>query len=243
MHLEQFFVRPEDVAEGFLTLKDDEAWHILKSKRKQIGNDIRAVDGQGNGYHGVIHALYKDRIVVAITHRDWRQNEPEIQLTLALGLIKGDRFDWVVEKGTEIGVSRFIPVLSDFTVAVSARLPRWRNVAIAAMKQSGRSVLPEILAPMPFSDLIALPFDRKLLVHPLPTGENASAWLEKARPRTVLLVVGPEGGFSDSELARAKGEFATLALGQRRLRSETAAVVASTLVLASLNEMDSTISA
>lgn len=238
MHLEQFFVWPEDVAEQFLTLKDDEARHIIKSKRKKVGDSIRAVDGQGNGYIGVIRELGKDRIVVEIGHHDWRRNEPEIELTLALGLIKGDRFDWVVEKGTEIGVCRFIPLLCDHAIVGGARLQRWQHIAIAALKQCGRSVAPELSAPMTFSDLLAMPFDSKILVHPAQTGEDVRAWLKAARPRKVLVVVGPEGGFSESELARGMGAFALLDLGPRRLRSETAAVVAGTVVMECLEQLN-----
>lgn len=236
MHLEQFFVYPEDVAERFLTLREDEARHIIKSKRKKIGDPIRVVDGRGNGYTGVINDLARDHIVVEKCHHDWRQNEPEAELTLALGLIKGDRFDWVIEKGTEIGISRFIPILSDYAIAASARSQRWRHIAIAAMKQCGRSVLPTIDAPMSFSELIALPFDVRILVHPFQPVKNVRTQLQETRPRQVLVAIGPEGGFSESELVRVMGDFVILGLGRRRLRSETAALVACTIVMESLGE-------
>ena len=148
---------------------------------------------------------------------------------LVAALVKHDKMDWIVEKTTELGVVRIAPVVTRFTVARGDHVERWRRVALAAAKQCGRTRIPTVDAPRAFD--VALRDDWP--------GLRLLAWEDEAAvrladvpgtPRAVTMVVGPEGGFEDAEVAagRAAG-FATVTLGRRVLRAETAAVVATAL--------------
>jgi 16S rRNA (uracil1498-N3)-methyltransferase len=139
------------------------------------------------------------------------------------------KFDFLVEKTTELGVREIIPLATERTIPAHAKVERWHNLALAAMKQSGRSFLPVVRPVMPFDEFLALRdrFDRRVIAHEqhLPTSVVGS--VRVSRNSSVLIAVGPEGGFSDEELAAAlENDFLPLYLGERRLRSETAAIIA-----------------
>ncbi|MFQ6116348.1 MAG: RsmE family RNA methyltransferase, partial [bacterium] len=150
-HNDFFYVHPEDVAEGFVTLQKDEFHHLIHVHRKRIGDSFLAVDGVGTVYDCQIEELKRDSLKARILKKRRNVGEPVFQLTLALAILKKARFDWVVEKGTEIGICKFIPVLSSrSTVGEDSGKPnRWQRIALAAMKQCGRSYLPAIESPIP----------------------------------------------------------------------------------------------
>jgi 16S rRNA (uracil1498-N3)-methyltransferase len=157
--------------------------------------------------------------------------ECPLELTLAPALLKGTKMDLVVEKATELGVRRIVPLVSRHAIGASVRLARWRRVALAAAKQSGRTQVPEIEPPAALGALVR---------HPWP-GLRLLAWEgERERPlvalpavaSAVVVAVGPEGGFADEEVAEARAHgFVTLTLAPRVLRAETAAIIATALCL------------
>jgi 16S rRNA (uracil1498-N3)-methyltransferase len=172
-------------------------------------------------------------------------SEPSVRLVLYQALIKGQRFDWVLEKGMELGVAGFVPIVSSRSLvrpaeASSARLERWRRVVVEAAEQSGRCRLPEISPPLPFDEACASAAGVRIL--PWEGEREASlgdllAAQQQAVP-VVSLFIGPEGGFPLEEvrLARRLG-VRTVSLGRRILRAETAAIVAAALVLHELGDL------
>jgi 16S rRNA (uracil1498-N3)-methyltransferase len=170
--------------------------------------------------------------------------EPDVRLVLYQALIKGQRFDWVLEKGTEVGVSSFVPVVSSRSVvrpaeASASRLERWQRIVTEAAEQSGRSRLPQVSPPVTFADALASAPGLRLLPwegeHDITLREALTA---EGPPEAVSLFIGPEGGFptEEVEMARQQG-VRTVSLGPRILRAETAGIVAAALVLHELGEM------
>jgi len=160
-----------------------------------------------------------------------RPSEPQTQLTLYQALIKPAHFEYVLQKGTELGVSRFVPFVAERSVTTGEKLTRWKAIVVEAAEQSGRRTVPEISS--------VLSFDQAL-VEATREGVPFMPWEGCDRPRLgsvhrharhLTLIVGPEGGLSEAEVkaARARG-VVTVSLGQRILRSETAAIVAATLL-------------
>jgi len=155
--------------------------------------------------------------------------ESPLALVLAPALLKGTRMDLVVEKATELGVRRLAPVLTRHAVSRTGHVERWRRIAVAAAKQSGRTRVPDVDAPLPLADVLAAPWPGLRLVPWEGDVEDRVSALPD-RAADVVAVVGPEGGLAEDEMALARAHgFTPLTLGPRRLRAETAAIVIAAL--------------
>ncbi|UCD63359.1 MAG: 16S rRNA (uracil(1498)-N(3))-methyltransferase [Candidatus Zixiibacteriota bacterium] len=224
-----------------------ESHHAAKVLRLRKGEIVILADGLGCAYRGEITRLGRGAPVQVRIHSVIRNfGEPQVRLTLATGLSTGSKFDTVVEKGTELGVSRFVPLITDrSTVKVDdprramAKLSRYEKVALAAMKQSRRSLRPEITSPVTFENYMK-EIDGEsvnLLFHPGASAAFRDAALAPGAKR-VNLIVGAESGFSDDEIASARDRGVTIvSLGRRILRTETAGPVICALVMNSLGEL------
>jgi 16S rRNA (uracil1498-N3)-methyltransferase len=226
-----FFVHPADVNKPHsITLRGEEAHHCIKVLRKAIGSRFYAVDGQGNEYLVELTHAHKDSVECSIIESRLRPTELAFNITLAQALIKKDHFDLAVEKCTELGVSRIIPLETSRSLAEPGKnkIERWQKIILSAMKQSRRSVLPQLTAIVSLKDLVEKSnvYDLKILFHEksnLPVFDFVKTLPH--RPEQILILIGPEGGFTDSEVAMAVDHgFISLSLGQRRLRAETAAI-------------------
>ena len=185
---------------------------------------------------GSFSSLSEDRGEIEIVRSYQVNNESPLKTTLALGLTKGEKMDWVVEKATELGVHTVVPFLSDYTIPklnerkVAQRSERWQKIALSAAKQCGRVRIPEILALSEFCDLLeTVSLDALRLLFWEKEREQRLSDLKEARATIseVFVMIGPEGGFSAHEAALALGQdFKAVRLGPRILRSETAAVAA-----------------
>jgi 16S rRNA (uracil1498-N3)-methyltransferase len=212
--------------------------------RLRVGDHVLLLDNSGREHEVELTALSATAAQGVLIASSEGASEPNVRLVLYQALIKGQRFDWVLEKGTELGVAAFVPVLSSRSLvrpaeASAARLERWRRVVVEAAEQSGRCRLPEISLPLLFEEACAsatglriLPWEgeREVSLDDLLAGEEAVA--------VVSLFIGPEGGFPLEEvrLARRLG-VRTVSLGRRILRAETAAIVAAALVLHELGNL------
>jgi len=155
--------------------------------------------------------------------------ESPLALVLAPALLKGTKMDLVVEKATELGVRRLAPVLTRHAVSRTGHGERWRRIAVAAAKQSGRTRVPDVDDPVPLAELLAAPWPGLRLVPWEGDVEDRVSALPD-RAAGVVAVVGPEGGLAEDEMALARAHgFVPLTLGPRRLRAETAAIVISAL--------------
>jgi len=242
-----FYAPPECRDGDIIVLPPEEARHAARVLRLRRGAIVIAVDGLGNACRAELVSVAA-RKMTARVHSEIRDfGEPSVRLTLAAGLSTGAKFDSVIQRGTELGVGRFVPLVTDKSkVAVDeprrvrGKVTRWRNVATAAMKQCRRSCIPEIATPTAFADFLGQfePDDLGIIFHPAD-GTLSLDKVELARDsRRITLAVGPEAGFTDDEVARAKQSgFVCVGLGRRILRTETAGPVAVALVMARLGEL------
>jgi 16S rRNA (uracil1498-N3)-methyltransferase len=243
-----FYVDPKKVEKDSLRIEGEEAKHICLVLRKEEGDVIEAVDGEGMKYQVQVTAKGKDWVQGKIVSQTRKENEPFTRLTLAQALIKGVRMDFLVEKVTEIGVASIVPVIMDKSLIklekdskVSSRVNRWKRIAISGMKQSLRSKLPEIQNPVSFQELLTKVKDYDLALIACQT--KGSKFLKeilegKRRLKEILLLVGPESGFTQEELDLSfKSGIIPVSLGPRRLRSETAGIVFSSMILHELGDM------
>lgn len=245
-----YFVDPTNVCADdagvavSLQLVGEECRHLKRVLRHQPGDTVWATDGDGHMFRCCVEHAGKEQAVLRVQETLQEYGEPQVQLTLAQAMHKPQRFEFLLEKGTEIGISAFQPMRTDFTqvTLTGGKLARWQRVLKAAVKQCGRSRLPAVGAPVSFRETLqaAPEFGVRLIAHsPPPAG--ATLWADARpvhSPGKILLLVGPEGGFSETELAAAvQAGFSFLTLGPRRLRAETAGLVASALVLAQFGEM------
>ena len=237
--MEYFYTPPANISPPSLTIDGEEFQHLTHVMRKEPGDEIRVVDGHGNVYTVRILNSIKRSAHCTITAHQTMENEPGISVTLAAGILKNSaRFDFLVEKATELGVSSIVPLATARTIPQHAKTDRWHKLAIAAMKQSERCVLPQVRPLTPFSRFVAQASigveyvqPLKIIPHEKESSRRLRDILQGERKDTVLCI-GPEGGFSDQEVDEAiQAGFLPVSLGPRRLRTETAAIVALTTVL------------
>lgn len=236
-----FYVRPQDVHGDQLSLVGQEAKHACSVLRMGRGERLKAVDGMGLEYLADITFISSHVAHARILKTTRRVREPICRLTLVQGVIKRGRMDIVVEKATELGVVSIIPLVTERSVVRPGKdkVDRWRRVALAAMKQSGRSVLPSIEEVMDLPTAIEMSRDSDVAIVAWE-GEQKVSIADVIEPnfRTVMLLVGPEGGFSFQEIELCKAaDMQVVSLGLRRLRSETATIVALSIVLHRLGDL------
>ena len=230
--MDYFYTPPHLVARDLLVIEGDEFTHLTHVMRKNVGDTLRVVDGTGIAYDAVVTSLEKRAARCKIHEKYVRLNEPEIDMTLAVGLLKNAaKFDFLIEKTTELGVSSVIPLLTERTIPRHARVERWEKLALAAMKQSCRCMVPKVCPPMTFTNFVLATHESSLRVifhgkANMPFHALTPDRTQHQQVPAVTICIGPEGGFSDDEveLATTAG-FIPVNLGTRRLRTETAAIV------------------
>lgn len=207
------------------------AQHLLRVLRLREGDACVLFNGDGHDCDARIVAVGKREARVEITARRLIESESPLRITLLQGIARGEKMDWIVQKATELGVARILPVLSERSEVrldgerAERRLAHWREVAVSACEQSGRALLPELVSPHPLAQVAGLRDGPGFVLDPSAEGSarNVAATLQQA----CTLAIGPEGGWSprDLEQLRAAG-FGGLRLGPRVLRTETAGIAA-----------------
>ena len=229
----RFFINKRDVNCGEVVISGAEARHIAEVMRLSPGDAITMFDGEGGEYSGLIKELDhgKKTLTVTIGEEKILSSEDRPFITLAQAIPKKNKMDLVVEKATELGVHRIIPMLTERTIvrpdhrSAVKMTERWRRIAVETSKQCARAFVPEISDVTVFKDIVATGKDYDLCFFACLEGNSVS--IKKALPRPVpgniLVLIGPEGDFSprESEYAENRG-FSLISLGKRVLRSETA---------------------
>jgi len=221
---ERFFVTPPITGER-ATLVGDEARHLAAVMRASVGDEVALFDGSGAEFTGRISTIGKLAVELAIIERREISRELPFQLTLAVALPKGDRQKWLVEKATELGVTRLVPLVTERGVAqpVESAIERLRRSVIEASKQCGRNVLLEIATPATAHEFFGSAPAAAIRIIADPSGGPLGAIAAQSQP--IIASIGPEGGFTDSELAAARtAGWLVMSLGPRILRVETAAI-------------------
>lgn len=224
-----------------VTLETDEARHLREVLRLKPGDEVYVFDGAGKEFQCEIESSRRDTAVLKILDEvEPARPESTLRLTLAVALLKSDKFDLVVQKATELGVVRLVPVmtkLADIKLKDESdgqkRLLRWRRIALEAAKQSGRALVPKIAAPVLFSELInSEEFADYKILFSERGGTSLDSLLEgPGDDSAITALIGSEGGWTDVELEEAKAaSWFVITLGGRTLRAETAAIAVTSLL-------------
>lgn len=229
----QFFVEPEQIGSEQAAITGSDVNHIRNVLRMKPGETVRVSDGRGSCYDGVIEALQTDEIIVRLSGEKIESTELPVETVLFQGLPKSDKMELIIQKNTELGVSAIVPVATSRAVVkldekkADNKVKRWNSIAESAAKQSKRTLIPEVRSVMSFKQALAeaSAFDIKLMPY-----ENAEGMAftrkcigEIKTGAKVAIFIGPEGGFSEEEVAAASAAgFVPITLGRRILRTETA---------------------
>lgn len=236
MQRHRFHALKSQISDSQILLDSDEAHHLARVLRLSIGDKVFVFDGEGCEWECEIASIGKREADLTIVRQLTDEVESPLRLTLAQALVKGDKFDLVVQKATELGVTRIVPLITDHSDVRRAeeraeqKLERWRRISLEALKQCGRRRLVEISDPIHFARFCDLGLHPNMIFSE-KGGWRLSDLAESLQPLDQLcLCVASEGGWSDAELQTAEeNNLIPIHLGQRILRTETAAIAAVTL--------------
>jgi 16S rRNA (uracil1498-N3)-methyltransferase len=232
----RFFAPPSafNFNKRIVTLTSDEARHLREVLRLKTGDEVQVFDGAGREFRAVVSQARREFAELEIGDEiESPKSESPLQLTLAVALLKGEKFDLVVQKGTELGVNRFIPLVTRYADIrlrdesdAAKRVTRWQRIALEAAKQCGRAVVPEISTPVSFESVISEA--SPCFMFSERGGQALNTDLET---QDLTAIVGSEGGWSDEELDQARAaNVPIVTLGGRVLRAETAAIATAVLL-------------
>jgi 16S rRNA (uracil1498-N3)-methyltransferase len=214
------------------------AYHVSRVLRMREGAPLGVFDGAGSEFRAEIVRVAGDVVTVRVGEQAAGTAESPLRITLVQGVSRGERMDWTLQKATELGVAAIAPVLTARSVVrldekqAQKKQGHWRGIVIAACEQCGRSKIPQVAAPVALRDYLTATRREGLRLVLSPSAPGSLAGLASL-PNKVELLIGPEGGLDDDELLAAqKAGFMPVRLGPRVLRTETAAVVALTVLQA-----------
>lgn len=242
MRLTRIFSHEPLEAHAVIALGAAAAGHVSRVLRLQAGDELVLFDGRGGEFSATLLEVRGTTVKARAAERRANERESPLRITLAQGISRGERMDWVVQKATELGVACIVPVLTERSVVrlddkqAVKKQEHWRGIAIAACEQCGRNRLPDISTPIALTQWLsgAEPAGPKLLLDP-----DASVSLNQtSRTENLALLIGPEGGLTEVERKTALDRgFIAARLGPRILRTETAAVAAIAVLQAGLGDL------
>ncbi|MBN2128347.1 MAG: 16S rRNA (uracil(1498)-N(3))-methyltransferase [Sedimentisphaerales bacterium] len=245
--MQRFFVAESSFEDECVRLSPEQAHQVCHVLRLTPGDSVVVLDDAGFEYDAVLQTVGGHEVVCRITEKRPAPGEPQVQITLFQSLLARDKFEWVLQKGTEVGATRFVPVLTQRSIVRARRIEekkftRWRRILTEAAEQSHRGRVPQLEREVDFAEAASRlgRFDCSVIAAPSDNGVSLKDALESRveKPSSVALLIGPEGGLTDAEIALAcENSAVRVSLGPRILRTETAAVVASALILYELGQM------
>jgi 16S rRNA (uracil1498-N3)-methyltransferase len=246
MTVHRFFIAHIQFFQESITLQDDVAWQIAKVLRLMPGDVITLFDGSGKEYQIVLESVEKKQVTGKKVLEFINNTEPTVSVILYQALLPRETYEHVLQKGTEIGVCTFVPVACARSIVrakdiSSDKITRWKKIVQEAAEQSERGNVPAVLPPVSFEDAIGSAVTQGTVL--IAWEHEDAVFLSDvishvAKEKPVALFVGPEGGFTEEEIAFAKAKGAhTISLGPRVLRSETAGPVFTALVLYGLQDL------
>ena len=239
----KFFVLPEKVNEDRCIIDTDDVAHITKVLRLKEGDSIVVCDSNGYDYEAVISSVEKNCVVCDIVSKTKSDTEPGVFVTLYQGIPKSSKMEYIIQKNTELGISKIVPCVMarcvskiDGEKAEQKKTERWRKIAESAAKQSGRGIVPEITAPVTFKQAVEQMKEDDIAFAPYECEEQnrIKDVLKKYKKdiKNISFIIGPEGGFdpSEAELIKNSG-IDTVSLGKRILRTETAGETVTAIIM------------
>lgn len=245
--MHRFFIPPNTIHDNRVILRGDIVHQIRDVLRMHPGDSIILLDNSGYAHQTELTLMDRESVRGTVTDKWQLETEPNTRITLYQGLLKGQKFDWVLQKGTEIGIAAFVPVLAARCVVGNledvsgARVERWERIVVEAAEQAGRASLPHLASPTLFmhaceratrSGLSLIPWEEE---HERSLREALS---QVPKSKQINLFIGPEGGFAKEEIAVAKEHgVIPVSLGPRILRAETAGLAAASAILYELGDL------
>lgn len=238
--MQRYFINEPFNGQTTAVISGTDFHHITRVMRMKQGDPLYVVFGSGEAGIGIIEGIHDASVEIRIAQWEEKSKELPVYVTIASGLPKGDKWEWIIQKGTELGASQFVPFIAARSVVkweekkAPRKLERWKKIAKEAAEQSHRQKLPEISQPFSFKQLLALgdKFDHRAAAYEeaAKNGEKSGLahMLSSAEPDSrILLVFGPEGGFEEEETEQLQAHgFDLVGLGPRILRTETAPLYA-----------------
>lgn len=243
----KFFVDKNCIFDSKIILSGDDMRHIVKVLRKNIDDIIEVFDGNGNSYKVKILEINKENITTEIIEKSYQQ-DAKINITLFQSLPKMDKMELIIQKCTELGISKIVPFISERTVVKIdnkktelSKLDRWRKIAQEACKQCGRAMVPEIDYICNYKDVLdkLKIYDINIFAYEKEDKLNLKSVLrENPEIKNISIIIGPEGGFSEKEVEQAIAHRAkAITLGPRILRTETAGMAILSILMYELGDM------
>lgn len=244
--MHHFFVQPAAIKSGKVKFNAETSRQMGRVLRLKPGEKVIVLDNSGEEREVRLEVVSAQLCEGVVTETRNAGGEPSVRITLYLGLTQREKFEWVLQKCTEVGVAAFVPVVTSRSLVqdirtVQRKANRWQAIIREAAEQCGRGILPVLKEPLLYSqalDAMRL-HDLSLVAWEEEKSAGLRQLLRKAKPGSVGILIGPEGGLTQEEAAQAaQSGVACISLGERILRMETAAVVAAALILHDLGEMD-----
>jgi len=245
--MDRFFIGQGNLRGKNVVIEGQQAHQIHNVLRKKAGEHIIVLDNLGWEYEVELKTTGKKEVTGAIVKKRKAEGEPAVEITLYQSMLSREKFELVLQKCTEVGVKRFVPIITERSIVrkespKAAKTERWQRIIQEAAEQSGRGRIPELEKAIKFENATAklADFDCKLMAHTQGQDKNLRECLKNSRKKikSVALFIGPEGGFTENEVQIARdNNISLISLGRRILRTETAAVVASSLILYESGEM------
>lgn len=242
-----FFVEPDQVKDAHIVVTGQDVNHIRNVLRMKPGEEVFISDGQGKTYFCVLEELDTEQVIARIEKEEAGDAELNASITLFQGLPKGDKMEWIIQKCVELGVHRIVPVKTRRTIVklddkkASSKVKRWNSISEGAAKQSGRGMVPEVTDVISFAEALKQAKEMDVVVIPYEEAtdmEKTRRILGGVRPgQSVGIFIGPEGGFEEAEVEEAmKSGAASITLGRRILRTETAGMAVLAMLVFALEE-------
>lgn len=245
--MHRFFVDKQNIEDHKVTIIGEDVKHIKSVLRLNEGDIISICDKQKTDYIAKITMFYKEKIVCDIIDTKTSSTEPPVDVILYQGIPKSAKMDLIIQKSTEIGVVKIIPVITDRTVVKiqerkkeEKKLERWNRIAEESAKQSKRGIIPEVCQILTFDEMLEALNNNGLIIVPYENEKNVGIKeiLKSNDNKRINVIIGPEGGFEDREIKSLINIGANIvSLGPRILRTETAGFIASAMVLYELGDL------
>lgn len=243
----KFFVDRSNISSDKIIITGEDVIHIKKVLRLRCGDNIIVSDGNCVDHFSKVESIESDKVVAGIINSEKNCSEPPIDVTLYQGIPKSDKMDFIIQKSVELGVCRIVPVITDRTIVridgkkdSVNKVSRWQRIALEAAKQCNRGIVPTIEQPVSFKQALEDlgSFDLTLMPYEKENSIKMKEYLRRDLYRKISIFIGPEGGFTEKEVETAvQAGAASVTLGPRILRTETAGMMVLSILMYTLGDV------
>jgi len=247
----RFFVNPEQVNGDRIVVEGSDVNHISRVLRMKRGEELSVSDGAGMDYHCIIDSIEEDAVMLSVQSSWESYTELPVRITLFQGLPKADKMELIIQKTVELGVDEIVPVAMSRSIVklddkkAGKKTSRWQSISESAAKQAGRGIIPTIAEPMTYGNAIKYASQMDAILFPYENAKGITYTRETVdelkkmaaeitgdKPLRIGIFIGPEGGFADDEVDKAKAAGAKIVtLGKRILRTETAGMAMMSILM------------